>query len=287
MERQVKERLVGAVVLVAAAVILIPELLSGPKGPPAAPAPARAGEAPMKTYTIDLNHSPDAPAAAAVEDQAPPQEASPAENPSAPDAQRAADTATSGAAANTAAVAAEPQASVAAEPGLSKPATPPAQSAAEQATAARFEPPAAASRPETKPESAAVKSSTPVRPPVTPTPAIAAADKKPPPQAAQPTSPKPVASVVEAPISKPPIAKPPIAKQWAVQLGSFASKANAERLVQEWEGRGQRGSVSPVQAASGTLYRARLGPFADRQEAEETLRKVRASVNGAAIVALP
>ncbi|MET0986948.1 MAG: SPOR domain-containing protein [Steroidobacteraceae bacterium] len=56
MERQVKERLIGAAVLVAIAVILIPELLSGPgteHRPPAA-TPTR-NEQGIKTYQFDLN----------------------------------------------------------------------------------------------------------------------------------------------------------------------------------------------------------------------------------------
>ena len=87
MERPAKERLVGATVLVAAAVILIPEMLSGPKqgGELAA---KKAGDEPFKTYTIDLNRSPGAPAAAlpqaapepqALEERAPPPEAPPSQ----------------------------------------------------------------------------------------------------------------------------------------------------------------------------------------------------------------
>lgn len=58
VERQVKERLVGAAVLVAIAVILIPELLSGPskKQKPAPPAVTR-NEQGIKTYQFDLNPS--------------------------------------------------------------------------------------------------------------------------------------------------------------------------------------------------------------------------------------
>jgi cell division septation protein DedD len=72
-----------------------------------------------------------------------------------------------------------------------------------------------------------------------------------------------------------------------VQLGSFASKANAERLVKEWEGRGQHGMTAPVKAANGTLYRVRLGPFMTRDSADEVLRKVKPTVAGAAVVAHP
>lgn len=75
VERHVKERLVGAAVLVAAAVILIPEMLSGPpreqRDQPVAEA-AQGGEPPLKTYTIDLSQSPAAKDAATPESAAPP-----------------------------------------------------------------------------------------------------------------------------------------------------------------------------------------------------------------------
>lgn len=76
MERKVKERLVGAAVLMAAAIILIPEMLSGPDREPHAEQPAQSrSDAPIKTYTIDLSQSPSAqPTQAVVEDRAPPPE---------------------------------------------------------------------------------------------------------------------------------------------------------------------------------------------------------------------
>jgi DedD protein len=56
VDTHLKERLVGAAVLVAAAVILIPEMLSGPSGRDAAPAGGTrtAEEGGVRTYTIDL-----------------------------------------------------------------------------------------------------------------------------------------------------------------------------------------------------------------------------------------
>jgi len=79
VERIVKERLVGAAVLMAAAIILIPEMLSGPdRGSRAEPAAQSRNDAPIKTYTIDLSQSPSAqPAPAVVENRAPPPEESP------------------------------------------------------------------------------------------------------------------------------------------------------------------------------------------------------------------
>ncbi|HEU4655848.1 MAG TPA: SPOR domain-containing protein [Steroidobacteraceae bacterium] len=70
MERLVKERLVGAAVLLAAAVILIPEMLSGPKHERASTAAALPDDAPTKTYTIDLSQPAQAPAVSSAPEQA-------------------------------------------------------------------------------------------------------------------------------------------------------------------------------------------------------------------------
>jgi DedD protein len=83
VERIVKERLVGAAVLMAAAIILIPEMLSGPDRDSAAQPPAQSrSDGPIKTYTIDLSQSPSAqPAPAVVDNRAPPPEELPATQP--------------------------------------------------------------------------------------------------------------------------------------------------------------------------------------------------------------
>jgi DedD protein len=59
VELLVKERLTGAIILVALIVLLVPELLSGPKGPaasaPAGAAAAPSEEPPLRSYTINLS----------------------------------------------------------------------------------------------------------------------------------------------------------------------------------------------------------------------------------------
>ena len=60
MEGSVKEQLTGALIVVAALVIIVPEMFSGPKTEPAAAmAPADAAEAgpPLRTYSIALNEA--------------------------------------------------------------------------------------------------------------------------------------------------------------------------------------------------------------------------------------
>ena len=74
---------------------------------------------------------------------------------------------------------------------------------------------------------------------------------------------------------------------WAVQLGSFASRVTAERMVKELQGGGHDAFVMPVKSGQATLYRVRIGPMKDRESAAQTLRKVKAATPGAAIVAQP
>jgi DedD protein len=52
MERRVKERLVGATILVVLIVLIVPELLSGPKRAPPPPNAPHSG--PLHSYTIDV-----------------------------------------------------------------------------------------------------------------------------------------------------------------------------------------------------------------------------------------
>lgn len=71
MERQLKERLIGAAVLVAVAVVMVPEMFSGPH-PHSEPANASsAGSGQIKTYHIELQSAHSAEAAAPVAVEAP------------------------------------------------------------------------------------------------------------------------------------------------------------------------------------------------------------------------
>ena len=68
MERQAKERLTGGVILVVLLVLLVPELLTGPRPPPQL-APAQPNQAAMRSYTMDLGesvHANSAPVAAST-----------------------------------------------------------------------------------------------------------------------------------------------------------------------------------------------------------------------------
>jgi cell division septation protein DedD len=56
LEQQAKERLTGGVILVVLLVLLVPELLTGPRTAPSL-APAQPDQAPMRSYTMDLGDS--------------------------------------------------------------------------------------------------------------------------------------------------------------------------------------------------------------------------------------
>jgi cell division protein FtsN len=68
-----------------------------------------------------------------------------------------------------------------------------------------------------------------------------------------------------------------------VQLGSFASRANAERLVQKLKTQGFTASVS--QGSGGRhLYRVRVGPARDRAAAAQLQAKLKGAGHSGAVV---
>lgn len=55
---------------------------------------------------------------------------------------------------------------------------------------------------------------------------------------------------------------------WAVQLGSFSNKDNAEKLAADLRKQGYAAFLSQLQTSSGPLHRVRIGPQKDRESAE-------------------
>jgi DedD protein len=216
MDRRVKERLIGASILVALIVLVVPELLSGPKS--AVPSatlpttfPANAPE-PTRNVTLDLATS-KAPANSEVE---------PAE--------------TQGSAASAVSAAKAGEAS----PAARSPASPSAESSS---TAAPTSPA-----------------------PTSPAPATVA-----------PTTLKPVETAAPSPISA--------RANWAVQLGSFASRANADNLSRQLKGQGFSVYVLPGGSRASVRYRVRVGPLADRDSAERTAAKLKSIGHVSSLVA--
>ncbi len=215
MESRAKQRLTGAIILVALFVLLVPELLTGPKNsqPPA----DTASDEGLHRYTIDLNAQ------------------NAAGQPAAPAGQQAP---------VTLPPVAEPM-------GASPVLAVPGEAAAPEAAPANKPAPANTSAP---------VSTTPA--PAAPT----AATSKPAPAATAPaprTSPPPV----EAPRAAPP-ASAPVRGNFVVQLGSFGSRENAERLVHDMTARGFTAFIAPITTNGRELYRVRVGPTRDRASAE-------------------
>ncbi len=76
----------------------------------------------------------------------------------------------------------------------------------------------------------------------------------------------------QAPMSQPQTAvvKPAASTtgMWAVQLGSFSNKENAEKLAADLRKQGYAAFLSQLQTSSGQLHRVRIGPQKDRASAE-------------------
>jgi DedD protein len=72
---------------------------------------------------------------------------------------------------------------------------------------------------------------------------------------------------------------------WSVQLGSFASRVNADNLTRQVKGQGF--SVFVLAGGSGTSvrYRVRVGPFADRESAERMAAKLKSLGHAGSLVA--
>jgi DedD protein len=211
MDRRVKERLIGASILVALVVLVVPELLSGPE-PNAAPAPTlpAAAPEPVRNVTVDLTTS---------------------KAPSNADLEPAAATGTASAASAA-----------------------PAASSNSSANASAAEIPAA--------RSPAPSSTAPTKPMTRPAAAHAA----------------PVESAAPSPTSN-------AHGSWSVQLGSFASRVNAENLTRQVKGQGFSVFVLPGGSGSSVRYRVRVGPMTDRESAERMAAKLKSLGHVGSLVA--
>jgi DedD protein len=201
----VKERLTGAIILVALVVVLVPELLSGPIRPASRThgPTSSAEEPPLRSYTINL-----ADDAHGASGSLQPQ---PVRSP--------------------AAMAPSP------EPAGIARAPPPATPAERTAPSAR---------------------------PIPESPGAAL----------------PAAAVAPGAASQPAAADN---GAYVVQLGSFASRVNAERLAQQVHGQGFPVSVSRG-SGGRRLYRVRVGPARDHAAAEQIAAKLRAQGHGGTVV---
>jgi DedD protein len=211
MDSRAKQRLTGAVILVAVFVLFVPELLTGPGKNTPADAPAEEG---LRRYTIDLD-APSNPAQTTPRASEPAVVLPPVENP------------------------------MQAAPALATPGEAAAPEADSPAPAG-----VAAARP--APADTNNVSATPPAPRSTP----------------------PVPRVETArPASAP--AVPPEKGSFAVQLGSFGSRDNADRLVRDMTAKGFSAFVAPIKSNGRELYRVRVGPTRDRLQAEALATQLR------------
>jgi len=74
---------------------------------------------------------------------------------------------------------------------------------------------------------------------------------------------------------------------WAVQLGSFSSKENAERLAADLRKEGYAAFLSQLETASGTLHRVRIGPQKDRESAEQMAARLKKAGHTGQVVPHP
>jgi DedD protein len=244
MDRRVKERLVGATILVVLIILIVPELLSGPKAPmtPAPPASAVGPDEVVRNVTVDLATS----------------KTTPAENTGA----------------SAAPLPAESAPAAGAAPGDSVPGGAAPGDAAAPGTALGAEPApivAAPNRTPTPPTIATLKAQQPehsARPELESEPSV--------PRSA-PQAPKAGTANETAPAGA-------SGRHWAVQLGSFASRANAEKLVRQRKPRDASLYVSPSGKGPSLRYRVRIGPLADRDAAERMVAKLKKEGQSASLV---
>lgn len=164
---------------------------------------------------------------------------------------------------------------------------PPPAEPAPAVVAAVAEPPADAAQPaEPSPSPANPAASEPVAGPVTsaePVPVLVAL----PTVAAPVSAPEPVPTPAPAPPPAQTEAKPTVAAAAAepirprlngpvVNVGLFADPANARRVQERLAEARLPVVVDPVESSRGTLSRVRVGPFADKAQAEKAAAKVRA-----------
>jgi DedD protein len=224
MEQQLKERLVGAAVLVTLAVILIPLLLDGPdSGESARTEPAlSSADNGAGRIVVEIKRNADAPAG-------PPNQTRPG------------------------------------PPKQSRPGPP----SAEATPSTTSGPAAAVSAPARRVEAAGPAQTAPA---VTAEPAPA----KPSRPAGSGTQP--------AAQSSPAKGAPTVADGWAVQVGSFGSRDNAEKLRGQLSADGFPVFLMRVESGGRTFHRVRVGPYADRADAEAAAGRLAAAGPGGTVV---
>lgn len=74
---------------------------------------------------------------------------------------------------------------------------------------------------------------------------------------------------------------------WAVQLGSFSNRDNAERLAADLRGEGYAAFLSQLPTDGGELHRVRIGPQSNRDDAETVAARLTDSGHAGQVVPHP
>jgi cell division septation protein DedD len=267
METRLKQRLTGAAILVALVVLLVPEMFRGQHGQVAATASSSGEGPPMRSYFFDLSNGAtrtaplqSAPASSSGSDDKP--------MPPAPTAAPVPVHPVPNSAAPTAASPSPPPISPSAAAPSSPPAvvaTAPSYPAASPGDAVRAPSHHATASAPSSAHASAAASATNANVPAHAPPPISTAS----------------ASLRTA--SAP--AHAGAASGWGVQLGLFAKRDNAERLVHAAQDKGFSVSVSNPDARG--LYRVYAGGMADRVAAEAYSQRLKDQGLPAAVVSLP
>jgi DedD protein len=72
--------------------------------------------------------------------------------------------------------------------------------------------------------------------------------------------------------------------RYVVQLGSFGSRDNADRLVRDMTAKGFTTFIAPITTHGRELYRVRVGPTKDRASAEALAAQLKRVGQSGAIV---
>ena len=71
---------------------------------------------------------------------------------------------------------------------------------------------------------------------------------------------------------------------WVVQAGSYGSEANASQVMRKLQSHGLHAFISRFQKAGQSYYRVRVGPYAERSQAEHAMSSVARAYGGKAEV---
>lgn len=101
------------------------------------------------------------------------------------------------------------------------------------------------------------------------------------PPAAAPQS-KPVATPQAKPAATPKAAaqEPAAAGKWVVQAGSYGSEANASQVMRKLQSHGLHAFISRFLKGGQSYYRVRVGPYAERSQAEHAMSSVARAYGG-------